>query len=69
MDNLILGRTIKDIRLMTKAECDEEGWGRPATVIELDNGTIIYSSGDDEGNYPGTFIGKNGNDYFYLIGR
>jgi hypothetical protein len=59
----IVGRTIKSLRFMTKAEMDAEGWERPATVIELNDGTIIYSSKDEEGNGAGCLFCKDSYGY------
>ena len=55
----LTGRKIKKIRPMTAGEMDAEGWSsrfRP-TVIELDNGCIIFASRDPEGNDPGNLFG------------
>ena len=58
----IIGKKIVCIRPMTKKERDAEGWdndGSATSVIELDNGTLIYPSSDDEGNGAGTLFGKD----------
>jgi len=57
----LIGRTIKNIRPMTADEAEREDWtfrrnGAPA-VIELDDGTLLYPSRDDEGNGPGALFG------------
>jgi hypothetical protein len=52
------GKTIKDVRPMTDAEMDREGWaGDRPTAIELLDGTVLYPSEDPEGNGPGVFFG------------
>jgi len=41
---------------------ESEGWddfGSATSVIELEDGTLIYPSRDDEGNGPGTLFGKD----------
>lgn len=65
------GRKIVDVRHMTKAEMEREGWDDyrgPATVLVLDNGTILYPSMDEEGNGPGALFGatKDG-EAFYVF--
>lgn len=59
----VVGRTITGVRLMTKAELEKEGWsiGRydDPLVIELDNGSLLYASQDDEGNGPGVIFGAS----------
>ncbi len=61
----LIGRTIKEMRPMTAAELDAEGWDDHrgnVTAIVLDNGTVLYPSQDDEGNGSGALFGhlKNG---------
>ena len=56
------GKTIKACRPMTKEEIEREGWdmcphGSIPMCIELDDGTLIYPSRDEEGNGPGIFFG------------
>src|SRR3972149_2510828 len=56
-----LGHIIQDVRDLTKADTDEDGWflpGRACPVIVLDNGTIIFPSKDREGNGPGALFSK-----------
>jgi hypothetical protein len=58
---MLVGRTIKAVRWMTDAEVASEAWDdHPGhhTAIELDDGTVLYASRDDEGNGPGTMFGK-----------
>ena len=52
------GRTIVGIRNMTPAEMNREYWfGEPATVLVLDDGSVLYPSQDFEGNGPGAIFG------------
>jgi hypothetical protein len=51
------GCRIVAIRPMTRAEQKREFWDRPAMVIELNDGSLIYPSQDEEGNGPGTLFG------------
>jgi hypothetical protein len=56
------GLRIKKIRPMTPQELAAEGWNRPRgqiVVIELDDGTILYPSRDEEGNGPGEIFGRS----------
>lgn len=65
MDNLV-GKKIKRFRKLTKTETDAEGWDGPTSCIELEDGTIIYASQDDEGNGPGRLFGRSGEQCFYV---
>ena len=55
----LVGRTIKAARYMTDEETEEQGWSRKAVVLELDDGTTIFPSHDDEGNGPGALFGES----------
>lgn len=58
----MIGRTIKNVRQMSDEEKEREGWGdshHNPTVIELDDGSTLYPSRDDEGNGPGALFGTN----------
>ena len=66
----IVGKKIVDIRPMTKQETKDEYWEEtmngPATVLVLDDGTLLYPSQDPEGNGPGAIFGKDKNGSFQL---
>lgn len=54
----LIGRTIVQVRALTKeemAEADWHSWG-PVPVIILDDGTEIVASQDEEGNGPGALF-------------
>jgi hypothetical protein len=56
-----VGLTVKDVRMMTKAELEAEGWenyygGYPVAIVFDDNSTI-YASSDPEGNNSGCIFG------------
>jgi hypothetical protein len=53
----LIGKRIVAIRAMTTNEMEAEDWSREAVVIELDDGSTIYPSMDDEGNGPGALFG------------
>lgn len=59
-----VGKTIARIRPMTpqelQAECWEHDRYQQATVIELNDGTLLYPSRDTEGNGPGALFGLVG---------
>jgi len=55
----IVGQKIVAVRAMTDAELAENYWhGERGTAIELENGTVLFPSRDDEGNGPGRLFGK-----------
>lgn len=65
------GKKIKSVRPMTAKEFKREGWERTfqsATVIEFDDGTLLYPAADDEGNGPGALFGvtKKGDPFRVL---
>lgn len=57
--DFLIGRTIINVREMTKEELDEMDWYGSATVLVLDDGTEIVPSRDPEGNGPGTLFIDN----------
>ena len=56
---MLTGRTITEVRHMTRKELRAEGWPSDSRVlaIVLDSGTIIFPSRDEEGNGPGEMFG------------
>ena len=62
------GRTIKSVSYMTEEEAAKSGWTKRAVVIELDDGTIIWPSQDDEGNDAGALFGQvKGKDFILPV--
>ena len=59
MTDEIIGKKIVAMRLMTPIELEREGWsGMGNTMcLVLEDGSILYSSGDSEGNHPGALFG------------
>ena len=55
-DNLA-GKKIVALRKMTKAELKREGWDEETMCLQLDDGSILYPSQDEEGNGPGALLG------------
>lgn len=66
MENIV-GQKIKGIRTMTRDEAIFEGWEPSAVVIELENGTRLYASVDDEGNGPGSIFGRDEKDRGFIV--
>lgn len=67
--NELVGRTISEVRRMTKAELDDQAWDDPwqrSVVLVLDDGTKLFPSIDDEGNAPGTLFGSDAQGDFRL---
>lgn len=63
----IVGQKIKAIRPMTILERKAEGWDWDGnTVIELENGILLYASMDEEGNGPGSLFGVDGKTHFHF---
>jgi hypothetical protein len=56
----LLGRKIVKVRYLSLEESEELGWdGTRCVVIQLDDGTLIFPSQDDEGNGPGVLFTNN----------
>lgn len=52
----LVGKKIKSIGYLTDAEVEQLGWYSSAVVIELDDGTCLFPSQDDEGNGAGSIF-------------
>ena len=46
----LAGRKIKSVRFLSKEEAHGLGWQKRPLVLQLDNGALLYSMQDDEGN-------------------
>lgn len=53
---VLVGRKIKSVRYLSAEEAENLGWYSRSVVIELDNGTLIWPSSDDEGNNAGALF-------------
>jgi hypothetical protein len=62
-------QTIKAVRYLTKNEASGLGWQSRPIVLELDNGTLLLPSSDDEGNDGGALIGntKSGKELTFPV--
>ncbi len=54
----LVGRTIKSVRWFSVPEAESMGWYNRPIVIELDDGSQIFPSQDDEGNDGGALFGQ-----------
>ena len=65
-----VGLFIQEVRAMTDAEKEWEGWDDDnrgcRTVLVLSDGSTIYPSRDDEGNGPGTMFGQHNGEGVYV---
>ena len=61
MSLMLVGRIVKEVRVMTLEEKELEGWNdrSDVVVIVFDNGAKVYASQDEEGNGPGALFGVN----------
>jgi hypothetical protein len=55
-NRLLLNRKIVKVRYMSDEECEAIGFSSKCVVMQLDNGTLIYPSMDDEGNDAGALF-------------
>lgn len=65
----IVGQKIVKTRNLTKKEIEVEGWDidEPVSALELEDGTLIYPSSDDEGNGCGALFGTKGATSFRIL--
>ena len=54
--NVLLNRTIVGVRYLLPEEAKSLGWYQRSVIFELDDGTLVYPSMDDEGNGPGALF-------------
>jgi hypothetical protein len=55
-EELLLNRKIVAVRYMDDQEQEALGWYCKCVVMQLDDGTLIYPSRDDEGNDAGALF-------------
>ena len=58
ISKLLVGKKITAVEYMSEAEAKEQGWYRRPIQIQLDNGTWLTPSQDDEGNDGGSLFTK-----------
>jgi len=59
-NDALAGKTIRAARYLTRKEADDLGWRCLVPVIELDDGSLLFPSRDDEGNDGGALFGQTG---------
>lgn len=57
--DMLVGKRIKAVGYMTKDEAKSHEWYERAILIELEDGTLLYPSSDDEGNSAGSIFTTN----------
>jgi hypothetical protein len=70
----LIGRRIVEVRAMTRAELDAQGWQvyphhAEPVVLVLDDGTRLFPSQDEEGNGPGALFGQDSQGLFTLMAQ
>ena len=55
----LLNKTIKMVRYMSDEEQEAMVWYHKPLVIQLDDGTLLIPSADDEGNEAGALFGQD----------
>lgn len=66
-ESVLLGRKITKVRYMLDKEMEATGFYRRALVVQLDDGTLIYPSADDEGNDAGALHYQKKGDNEYIL--
>lgn len=57
----LLGKRITKVRYLTSEEAEMLGWRCTSIVLQLEDGTMIFPSADDEGNDAGALFGQSFN--------
>jgi len=52
----LVGRKIVRVGYLSQKEMDGLGWFGASIVLQLDDGSLLYPSQDDEGNGPGALF-------------
>ena len=55
----LVGKKIADVRYLGPGEVENLGWSSSCLVIQLEDGTLLFPSQDDEGNGPGALFGND----------
>jgi len=63
----LIGKKIVDILPMTQSEVDDMGWYGKHNKIVLEDGTVIISSSDEEGNDAGSLYVFSESGAFLLL--
>lgn len=65
-ESVVAGRKIFALAKMTPILLRETGFTEPGPTIVLDDGTVIYASGDSEGNQSGVLFGESAGSPFHV---
>ena len=65
----LVGKKIKSVRYLTPLEQNSMEWFNRPLVIQLDDGSLIFPSMDDEGNDGGALFGqsKDGKEWTFPV--
>ena len=55
---MLVGRTIVRVGYMPASEAELVGWPDRPAVLELDDGTVLYATCDEEGNGAGVLMAE-----------
>ena len=66
-ESVLLNKKIVAVRYLTEQEQEILGWYSRCVVIELEDGTIVYPSKDDEGNDAGALYFQSDKDNDYIL--
>ena len=63
------GKKITAVRYLSDEEKNSLGWFRSSLVIQLDDGSLLFPSADDEGNDAGALFGqdKDGKELLFPV--
>lgn len=64
-NRILANKKIVQVRYMTDQEQEVFGWNHKAIILQLDDGTLVFPSRDDEGNDAGAlhFIKDSENNH------
>ena len=66
-NQVLLNRKITNVRYLTEEEQSAFQWYSKCVVIELDDGTIVFPSRDDEGNDAGALHYSKGQGHMDVL--
>lgn len=66
-ESVLLGRKIVNVRYMLDEELEATGFYNRCIVIQLDDGTLLYPSADDEGNDAGAIHYQKKGDTEWIL--
>ena len=58
------GKRVVAVRYLNDEEMAHLGWDESVLVLEFDDGTLLFSSRDDEGNGGGAMFGQDSKNEF-----